>query len=234
MKRLMDFAVIVAGVVCAMPASAQTAGAFMNNPAFRDPPPARCTSTFDIQRCAAHDLRSADAQMSARYASLRGQLRPAAQQMLLAEQRAWLKSRDRDCLARGQSGGSMASIAVAQCWIKVTRARTATLGARLPQASTATRLLPPAAFVGRWRGGEGTFLKISHQDSGFVIDNQWGLDADMHGKFIGKVTPAGLSFRRNGVTETLRPSKGNAINRSALAGKTDCLMVSHDEGYCRY
>lgn len=92
----------------------------------------------------------------------------------------------------------------------------------------------PAAFVGRWRGGEGTYLKISHQDSGFVIDNQWGLDANMHGKFIGKVTPAGLSFRRNGVTETLRPSKGNAINRSALAGKTGCLMVSRDEGYCRY
>ncbi|MEG3093442.1 lysozyme inhibitor LprI family protein [Sphingomonas sp. PB1R3] len=230
----MGFSAVVAGFFCAMPASAQTAGAFMNNPTFRDPPPARCTSTFDMQRCAAHDLRVADAQMSARYAAVRGQLRPAAQQTLLAEQRAWLKSRDRDCLARGRSGGSMASLAVAQCWIKVTKARATTLGARLSQASTATRLLPPAAFVGRWRGGEGTYLKISHQDSGFVIDNQWGLDADMHGKFVGKVTPAGLSFRRNGVTETLRPSKSNMINRSALAGKTDCLMLSRDEGYCRY
>ncbi|WP_156348665.1 lysozyme inhibitor LprI family protein [Sphingomonas sp. Leaf23] len=234
MKLILCFSAVVAGAVGAMPAGAQTAGAFMNNPAFRDPPPARCMSTLDMQRCAAHDLRVANAQMTARYASLLGRLQPAAQQKLLAEQRAWLKSRDRDCLPRGNSGGSMASLAIAQCWIKVAKARATTLGARLPQASTPTRLLPPAAFVGRWRGGEGTYLKISHQDTGFVIDNQWGLDANMRGKFIGKVTPAGLSFRRNGVTETLRPSKGNAINRSALAGKTDCLMVSRDEGYCRY
>lgn len=234
MKRIIGFSAVVAGVVCAMPASAQTAGAFMNNPAFRDPPPAQCTSTLDMQRCAAHDLRVADAQMSARYASVRGQLLPSAQQKLLVEQRAWLKSRDTDCIARGHRGGSMASLNVAQCWIKVTKGRAAALGTRLPQTSNATRLLPPAAFVGRWRGGEGTYLKISHQESGFLIDNQWGLDADMHGKFTGKVSPAGLSFRRNGVTETLRPSKGNAINRSALAGKTDCLMVSRDEGYCRY
>lgn len=234
MKRFMGFAAVVAGVVCAMPTSAQTAGAFMNNPAFRDPPPARCTSTLDMQRCAAHDLRVADALMSVRYASLQSRLRPAAQQKLLAEQRAWLKSRDRDCIARGHGGGSMASLAVAQCWVKVTKARAGTLDSRLSQQGNAMPLLPPAAFVGRWRGGEGTYLKIIHQESGFIIDNQWGLDANMHGKFIGKVTPAGLSFRRNGVTETIRPSKGNAINRSALAGKTDCLMVSRDEGYCRY
>lgn len=234
MKRLMGFSAMVAGVVCAMPACAQTAGAFMNNPAFRDPPPAQCTSTLDMQRCAAHDLRVADAQMSARYAALRGQLQPAAQQKLLSEQRAWLKSRDSSCLARGHGGGSMASLNVAQCWIKVTKARAGTLGARPSQTSNTTRLLTPAAFVGRWRGGEGTYLKISHHESGIVIDNQWGLDTTMHGIFIGKVTPAGLSFRRNGVAETLRPSKGNAINRSALAGKTDCLMVSRDEGYCRY
>lgn len=234
MKRILGLSAVLAGVVCAMPASAQTAGAFMNNSAFRDPPPAQCTSTLDMQRCAAHNLRVADAQMSARYASLRGQLQPSAQQKLLAEQRAWLKSRDTDCIARGHGGGSMASVNVAQCWVKVTKVRAAALGTRLSQTSNATRLLPPAAFVGRWRGGEGTYLKISHQESGFVIDNQWGLDTDMHGKFTGKVTPAGLSFRRNGVLETLRPSKGNAINRSALAGKTDCLMVSRDEGYCRY
>lgn len=234
MKRMMGFAAVVASVVWALPTSAQTADAFMKNSAFRDPPPSQCTSTLDMQQCAAHDLRVADAQMSARYASLRGQLSPAAQHMLLVEQRVWLKSRDSSCIARVRSGGSMASLNVAQCWIKVTKARAATLGRRLSQTSNAVRLLPPAAFVGRWRGGEGTYLKISHQDSGFVIDNQWGLDADMHGRFIGKVTPAGLSFRRNGVTETLRPSKGAAIDRSALAGKTDCLMVSHDEGYCRY
>jgi hypothetical protein len=56
----------------------------------------------------------------------------------------------------------------------------------------------------------------------------------MHGVFIGRITPAGLSFQRKGVTKTARPSNGDAINLSALRGKRDCLMISKDEGYCRY
>ena len=77
-------------------------------------------------------------------------------------------------------------------------------------------------------------MKIARRGAGFVIDNQWGLDADMHGVFSGTITSGGLRFLRNGVTETVRPSKGDAINLSALVGKRDCLMVSKDEGYCRY
>lgn len=145
----MGIGTIAVSVACAIPANAQTAGAFMKNPAFRDPPPAQCTSTLDMQRCAAHDLRVTDAQMSARYAAVRGQLKPAEQQRLLVEQRGWLQSRDRDCLARGHGGGSMASLVVAQCWIAVTKARAGALGTRLSKTGKATRLLPNAAFVGR-------------------------------------------------------------------------------------
>lgn len=233
MKRYLLIAVATAGAVAALPSTAQTAGAFMTNPAFQGPRPARCISTVEMQRCAADDLRIADAKMTERYNALRARLRPAAQQTLLAEQRAWLKSRDRDCLAKGRGGGSAASLYVAQCWVNMTQERSTALSARSPQGSNAS-VLPASAFVGRWRGGEGTYMKITRRGSGFVIDNQWGLDEDMHGVFAGKITPQGLRFQRNGVTETLLPSVGDRINRSALAGKKECLMVSRNEGYCRY
>jgi len=57
----------------------------MANPAFKGPRPARCTSTIEMQRCAAGDLRMADAEMSRRYEALRARLRPAARQRLLDE-----------------------------------------------------------------------------------------------------------------------------------------------------
>lgn len=95
-------------------------------------------------------------------------------------------------------------------------------------------MLPATAFVGRWRGGEGTYMKITRSGHAFSIDTQWGLGAEMHGVFIGKITSDGLSFRRNGAIETVRPGKGDATDRSALRGKADCLIVNRNEGYCRY
>lgn len=120
---------LAAALLAASPAAAQSAGAFMNNPAFRDPPPKECISTFDMQHCAAHDLRVADGRMVAQYNALRGRLGPAARQRLLTGQRAWLKQRDRGCLAKGDRyrGGTLAPVAVATCWVDVTRARVKTL-----------------------------------------------------------------------------------------------------------
>lgn len=123
----------VAALVIASPLSAQTAGAFMTNPAFQDPAPRQCTSTVDMQHCAAHDLRVADAAMSARYSTLRQRLTPAERHWLLTEQRQWLKDRDSKCVAEADEyqGGSMAVLAVAQCWIDVTKDRERALAARL-------------------------------------------------------------------------------------------------------
>lgn len=109
----------------AMTASAQTAGMFMTNPAFADPPPKDCTNTVDMQHCAAHDLRRADAQMSKLYKAKRAGLDQAGKTQLLQEQRKWLKDRDSNCMAHADQygGGTMASIAVAQCWVEVTTQR---------------------------------------------------------------------------------------------------------------
>ncbi|MBB5712847.1 lysozyme inhibitor LprI family protein [Sphingomonas xinjiangensis] len=127
------FFITLMGVLsAASPAAAQSAGAFMTNPAFQDPAPTSCISTFDMQHCAAHELRVADAAMSARYSALRARLKLAARQKLLAEQRAWLKSRDRTCIAKGDRyrGGTMAGVVTTQCWVDVTKARARALAAR--------------------------------------------------------------------------------------------------------
>lgn len=124
--------VVAAAAVFAGPVSAQSAGAFMTNPAFQDPAPASCITTFDMQHCAAHELRVADKAMSARYSALRARLKPSARQKLLTEQRAWLKTRDRSCIAKGDRyrGGTMAGVVTTQCWVDVTKARTKSLAAR--------------------------------------------------------------------------------------------------------
>ena len=106
-------------------ASAQTAGAFMTNPAFADPPPAECNSTVDMQHCSAHQLRMADAKMSENYKARRASLDQDGKKKLLQEQRKWLKERDTSCMAKADQykGGSMAGVVVAQCWVDVTKLR---------------------------------------------------------------------------------------------------------------
>ncbi|MDF2385913.1 DUF1311 domain-containing protein [Nostoc ellipsosporum NOK] len=123
---------MLAALPIASGASAQTAGAFLQNPAFQDPAPAKCETSFDMQHCAAHELRVADARMSARYAALRARSGPAARQRLLTEQRKWLAERDRGCIARGNAyrGGTMAPVVMAQCWVEVTKARATALAKR--------------------------------------------------------------------------------------------------------
>lgn len=171
MLRIMWLGAVAIAGVATSPTNAQTAGSFMTNPAFQGPRPTRCVSTLEMQHCAAEDLRSADARMGSRYSALRGRLDPAGRQALLVEQRDWLRSRDRDCLAKGRSSGSMGSLNVARCWIDVTKARAADLDGRLSEKAMRPRLMPSSAFVGRWRGGEGTYMRISRQGTGFRIDN---------------------------------------------------------------
>jgi uncharacterized protein YecT (DUF1311 family) len=125
MRRYILTTLAGAASLVAPHAVAQTAGAFMTNPAFSDPPPAKCDNTFEMQQCAAHDLRVADAKMSSRYQYLRTHLGASARQRLLVEQRRWLARRDSACMAKGKQyeGGSIAPVVVGRCWVDMTRAR---------------------------------------------------------------------------------------------------------------
>jgi uncharacterized protein YecT (DUF1311 family) len=122
--RTLTAATLAAACLLGNPAGAQSAAAFMANPAFQDPPPARCDTTFDLQHCAAHDLRVADKAMSRAYFAARAKAAASGRARLLADQRRWLIARDRECLAKGKGGGTIAPVLVGQCWVARTRART--------------------------------------------------------------------------------------------------------------
>ena len=109
-------------------------------------------------------------------------------------------------------------------------------GEPMPEDNTAVGNLIAETpdFTGKWIGVEGTYLNVAAKPGGGVtLDMQWGLDADMKGKFDGTVTPAGITFTRGGVAEVLKPTDGDATGLKWLAGKTDCLTVKSGEGYCR-
>lgn len=87
-------------------------------------------------------------------------------------------------------------------------------------------------YSGRWTGVEGMYLVVTPKPGGGVgLEMQW--DLDHKGTFDGNVTPDGIQFVRDGVTETLKPSDGDATGLKYLAGKKDCLTVKSGEGYCR-
>ena len=92
---------------------------------------------------------------------------------------------------------------------------------------------PTPDYTGRWIGVEGMVLDIAPKDTPghYALTMQW--DLDNKGIFDGTATSDTISFERNGVRETLRPTDGDATGLKYLAGKTDCLTVKPGEGYCR-
>ena len=99
---------------------------------------------------------------------------------------------------------------------------------------TAPRPLAPD-YTGRWIGVEGMVLDIAPSPAGapgrYTLTMQW--DLDNKGSFDGVAAGDTITFDRNGLRETLRPTDGNATALKYLAGKTDCLTVKPGEGYCR-
>lgn len=92
-------------------------------------------------------------------------------------------------------------------------------------------------WVGRWVGVEGLFLEISQDESAgpghYLLEMQYGLDADQSGTFEGQATGEGISFSRDDGSQLLRAGDGEATGLKWLADKEDCLIVQSGEGYCR-
>ena len=86
------------------------------------------------------------------------------------------------------------------------------------------------AWVGEWKGPEGTSLRITKEQVGYavVVTN---LDGPR--EFAGVAGNDVLQFERDGVTEALRAGDGQATGMKWLADKKDCLVVKAGEGYCR-
>lgn len=89
------------------------------------------------------------------------------------------------------------------------------------------------AWIGRWKGVEGTYLDVSKGDGPgrYKLEMQYTLDDK--GSFEGIGTDPGIAFRRPDGQQVLRVSTGDATGLKYLAGKKDCLMVKDGEGYCR-
>ncbi len=92
-------------------------------------------------------------------------------------------------------------------------------------------------WVGRWIGVEGLFLEISKNEAAgpghYLLEMQYGLDADQIGTFEGQATAEGIRFNREGGPQLLRAGDGEATGMKWLLEKEDCLVVKTGEGYCR-
>lgn len=105
-----------------------------------------------------------------------------------------------------------------------------------PSASTASSATastpdPAQAWTGRWIGPEGTYLQLDSAGPGRYEVRIKDLDAER--KFAGVSHDGVLRFERDGKSETLQPTDGDATGMKWLAGKKTCLTVRAGEGYCR-
>ncbi len=86
-------------------------------------------------------------------------------------------------------------------------------------------------WMGRWNGPEGTYLEVSAQADGKYLIAI--MDLDNERQFEGAADGQGIAFVRDGQTEKVLATNGDATGMKWLAGKTDCLTVRVGEGYCR-
>ncbi len=86
-------------------------------------------------------------------------------------------------------------------------------------------------WLGRWNGPEGTYLEVAAAANGaYAITVK---DLDRARTFSGSAVGGGIEFRRDGTSETLKATDGDATGMKWLAGKKNCLTIKPGEGYCR-
>lgn len=104
---------------------------------------------------------------------------------------------------------------------------------RKAPTSAAASAPAPRDYAGRWVGVEGMVLDIAHAGAPGHYDLTMQWDLDNKGTFDGTANGRTITFIRNDIPETLRPTDGDATGLKYLSGKTDCLTVKPGEGYCR-
>lgn len=86
------------------------------------------------------------------------------------------------------------------------------------------------AWMGAWHGPEGTRLDIAADLDGYTLTIH---NLDGARTFSGKATAGAITFKRDGVAETIRSTTGPQTGMKWLAEKQNCLTVRAGEGYCR-
>lgn len=146
-------------------------------------------------------------------------------------------------LAKGFGGlGLVAAVALGACSAEAPPSDSAANASESAVAEVAAPVAPQSAsaaastasqpaYAGRWTGVEGTYMTIT-QTSGDAYEV---VIADLDGPktFPGTLKPDGLHIVRNGSPLVIVPGDGEATGMKWLAEKSDCLVVTANEGYCR-
>ena len=85
-------------------------------------------------------------------------------------------------------------------------------------------------WLGKWTGPEGTQLEILQDGDKYKVAIR---DLDTVRTFDAVSTERGLSFERNGITESITLGSGPDTGMKWLMDKSNCLIVKLGEGYCR-
>lgn len=97
-----------------------------------------------------------------------------------------------------------------------------------PTGSTASTVTDQ--WLGQWNGPEATFLRIEGGQGKYAVIIQ---NLDGARNYAAHAVDDQIRFERNGVTESIRATNGEATGMKWLSDKTNCLTVKSGEGYCR-
>ena len=86
------------------------------------------------------------------------------------------------------------------------------------------------SWLGRWEGPEGTYLVIDRGEPGYRLTIR-DLDGETH--YDGRRVGGHIEFERQGTTESIRATDGQATGMKWLLDKKSCLTIKPGEGYCR-
>jgi hypothetical protein len=96
--------------------------------------------------------------------------------------------------------------------------------------STGTSAPAANAWLGQWKGPEGTFLRLEGGKGRYEVTIQ---DLDGPRTYQGTAVGAQIQFDRNGKKESIRATNGTETGMKWLRDKSDCLTIRSGEGYCR-
>ena len=85
-------------------------------------------------------------------------------------------------------------------------------------------------WLGKWIGPEGTTLVLSKNGNGYDVRIR---SLDGVKTFKGEPRGDGISFGRNGETESIRLGTGKETGMKWLLNKKNCLIIRTGEGFCR-
>ncbi len=105
----------------------------------------------------------------------------------------------------------------------------------VPVAATEAAPATPApatydAWLGKWNGVEGTYMEITKANGAYNVRIR---ELDSIRTYTATPMDNGLQFTRGTAPVTIHAGNGKDTGMKWLAGKTTCLVLGKNEGYCR-